>query len=37
MDPKHLQYDEYFDDYADNDGLKDILGDEGMWNLNNDD
>jgi len=32
--PKHLQLDEDFDDYLDNDGLKDIIEDEGMQNLN---
>ena len=37
MDPKHLQYDEDFDDYPDNDDLEDIIGDEDMQNLNNDD
>ena len=36
-DPEHLQLDEGFDDYPHNDGLKDIIGDEGMQNLNNDD
>ena len=37
-DPEHLnQIDEDFDDYADNDGLEDIIGDKGMQNLNNDD
>jgi len=36
--PKHLnQINEDFDDYPDNDGLEDIIGDEGMQNLNNDD
>ena len=36
--PEHLkQLDEDFDDYPDNDGLKNIIGDEGMQNLNNDD
>ena len=36
--PKHLnQINEDFDEYPDNDGLKDIIGDEGMQNLNNDD
>jgi len=33
--PKHLQFDEDFDDYQDNDGLEDIVDDEGMQNLNN--
>ena len=39
QDPEHLkQIDEDFDDYSNNDGLKDINGDEkGMQNLNNDD
>ena len=36
-DPGHLQLEEDFDDYPDNDGLEDIIGDEGMQNLNNDD
>ena len=36
-DPEHLQLDEDFDDYLDNYGLEDIIGDEGMQNLNNDD
>ena len=37
-DPEHFkQIDEDFDDYPDNDGLEDIIGDEGMQNLNNDD
>ena len=37
-DAEHLkQIDEDFDDYPDNDGLEDIIGDEGMQNLNNDD
>ena len=37
-DPEHLkQIDEDFDDYPDNGGLEDIIGDEGMQNLNNDD
>jgi len=35
--PEHLQFDEYFDDYPDNNGLKDIIGNEGMQNLNMDD
>ena len=35
---QHLkQIDEKFDDYLDNDGLKDIIGDKVMQNLNNDD
>jgi len=29
-DQEHLQYDEDFDDYPDNDGLEDIIGDEDM-------
>ena len=36
-DLEHLQLDEYFDDYPYNDGLEDIIGDEGMQNLNNND
>ena len=36
-DPEHLQFDDDFDDYLDNDGLKNIIGDEGTQNLNNDD
>ena len=37
-DPEHLkQLDEDFDDYPNNDGVKNIIGDEGMQNLNNDD
>ena len=37
-DPGHLkQINEYFDDYPDNNGLEDIIGDKGMQNLNNDD
>ena len=36
-DPVHLQLDEGFDDYPDNDSLEDIIRDEGMQNLNNDD
>jgi len=36
-DPEHLnQINEDFDDYLDNDGLEDIIRDEGMQNLNND-
>jgi len=36
--PEHLkQIDEDFDDYLNNDGLEDIIRDEGMQNLNNDD
>ena len=29
-DPEHLQLDKSFGDYPDNDGLKDIIGDEGI-------
>ena len=37
-DPEHLnQINEDFDDYSDNDGLKNIIGDEGIQNLNNHD
>jgi len=37
-DPEHLkQINEYVDDYPDNDGLEDIIGDKCMQNLNNDD
>ena len=37
-DLEHLsQINEDFDEYPDNDDLKDIIGDEGMQNLNNDD
>ena len=37
-DPEHLkQLDEDFDKYPDNESLEDIIGDEGMQNLNNDD
>jgi len=36
-DREHLQLDEDFDDYPNNDGVEDIIGDEGMQNLNNDD
>ena len=32
--PEHVQLDKDFDDYLDNDGLEDIIGDEGMQNLN---
>jgi len=36
--PEHLkQLDEDFDDYPDNDDLENIIGNEGMQNLNNDD
>ena len=36
-DPEHLkQINEDFDDYSDNDDLKDIIGTEGIQNLNND-
>ena len=34
-DIQHLQLDEDFDDYPDNDGLKNIIRDEGMQNFNN--
>ena len=35
-DLEHLtQFDEDIDDYLDNDGLEDIIGDEGLQNLNN--
>ena len=33
-DPQHLHVDEDFDEYMDNDGLKNIIGNEGMQNLN---
>ena len=36
-DPEHLQLDEDFDDYLENDGPENIIGDEGMQNLNMDD
>jgi len=36
-DQEHLQFDQDFDDYPDNDDLEDIIRDEGMQNLNNDD
>ena len=36
-DPEHLRSDKGFDDCPDNDSLEDIIGDEGMQNLNNDD
>jgi len=37
-DPKHLnQINKDFDNYPDNDGLEDIIRDEGKQNLNNDD
>ena len=36
-DPEHLQLDEEFDDYPDNNGLEDIIRDEDIPNLNNDD
>jgi len=29
-DLEHLQFDEDFDDYPDDDGLEDIIGDKGM-------
>jgi len=35
--PEPFQFDEDFDDYPNNDGLDDIIGNEGMQNLNNDD
>ena len=35
-DPEHLQINENFDDYLNNDGLEDIIRDEGMQNLNMD-
>ena len=34
---EHLQFNEDFDDYLDNDGLEDITRDEGIHNLNMDD
>jgi len=37
MGPEHLQIDKDFDDCPDNDGLEDIIWDEGMQNLNDDD
>jgi len=36
-DLEHLQFDEDFDGYLDNNGLEDIIGYECMQNLNNDD
>ena len=37
-DPEQLnEINEDFDEYPDNDNLEDIIGDEGMQNLNNDD
>ena len=36
-DREHLQFDEDFDCYLDNDRPEDIIGDEGMQNLNMDD
>jgi len=37
-DAEHLkQIDEDFEDYPDNDDLKNIIGDEGMQNINNED
>ena len=36
-DPEHLQFDEDFDDYLDDDGHKDIIRDESIQNVNNDD
>ena len=35
-DPAHLELDENFDNYVDNDGQEDIIKDEGMQNLNMD-
>ena len=29
-DPEHFQLDEDFDDYSNNDGLEEIIGDEGI-------
>ena len=37
MRSRAFPIDEDFDDYPDNDGLKNIIGDEDMQNLNNDD
>jgi len=34
LEPEHLQLNENFDDYPDNDELKDVNGDEGMKDLN---
>jgi len=36
-DLEHLELYEDFNDYLKNDGLKNIIGDEGMHNLNMDD
>ena len=36
-DPDHLQFHEDFDDYLNNNGLEDSIGDEGMQNLDDDD
>jgi len=36
-DPGHLQLDEDFDDYPDDDGLEDIIREDGMQNLNHND
>jgi len=33
-DREHVQLDDDFDNYLDNDRLEDIIGDEGMQNLN---
>jgi len=33
-DLEHLQFDEDFDNYLDNNGLEDIIGDKSMQNLN---
>ena len=35
--PKHLQLDDDFDDYLDNGGLENIIGDKSIQNLNMDD
>ena len=35
--PKNLQFDQDFNNYPDNDGLEDIIGNEGIQNLNNGD
>ena len=36
-DLEHLELDEDFNDYLNNDGHEDIIGDEGIQNLNVDD
>ena len=36
-DREHLELDENFDDYLDNDGLEDIIEEKEMRNLNTDD